>query len=156
AGMALGGTVAARLLIGWSFGTLVSVVGMAASAVLDLPTGATVVCTFGLTLLACAIAARLFGWRSLREKPVLAAGALRSAETRWPVRRGVLLAGMFLLGGCASLSPAVAIPNTQTLAGAWRGRVSGFAGNAMAVMTIAETGAYTGTMFLEVGDTPFQ
>jgi len=68
----------------------------------------------------------------------------------------VLLAGMFLLGGCASLSPAVAIPNTQTLAGAWRGRVSGFAGNAMAVMTIAETGAYTGTMFLEVGDTPFQ
>jgi len=82
AGMALGGTVAARLLIGWSFGTLVSVVGMAASAVLDLPTGATVVCTFGLTLLACAIAARLFGWRSLREKPVLAAGALRSAEKR--------------------------------------------------------------------------
>jgi len=50
---------------------------------------------------------------------------------------------MFLLGGCASLSPAVAIPNTQTLAGAWRGRVSGFAGNALAVMTIAETGAYT-------------
>jgi len=82
AGMALGGTVAARLLIGWSFGTLVSVVGMAASAVFDLPTGATVVCTFGLTLLACAIAARLFGWRSLREKPVLAAGALRSAEKR--------------------------------------------------------------------------
>jgi len=82
AGMALGGTVAARLLIGWSFGTLVSVVGMAASAILDLPTGATVVCTFGLTLLACAIAARLFGWRSLREKPVLAAGALRSAEKR--------------------------------------------------------------------------
>src|SRR6059058_741059 len=54
AGVALGGTVAARLLIGWSFGTLVSVIGMAASALLDLPTGATVVCTFGLTLLAFA------------------------------------------------------------------------------------------------------
>src|SRR5216110_2501387 len=35
AGVALGGTVAARLLIGWSFGTLVSVIGMAASALLD-------------------------------------------------------------------------------------------------------------------------
>jgi len=80
AGVALGGTVAARLLIGWSFGTLVSVIGMAASAVFDLPTGATVVCTFGLTLLAFAIAARAFGWRPLRERPVLTASALHSAE----------------------------------------------------------------------------
>jgi len=30
--------------------TLVSVVGIVASAALDLPTGATVVCAFGLTL----------------------------------------------------------------------------------------------------------
>jgi len=80
AGVALGGTVAARLLIGWSFGTLVSVIGMAASALLDLPTGATVVCTFGLTLLAFAVAARVFGWRPLRGRPVLAATALHSAE----------------------------------------------------------------------------
>src|SRR5262249_4611460 len=58
AGMALGGTVASRLLIGWSFGTLVSVIGMAASAMFDLPTGATVVCTFGLALLTFAVAAR--------------------------------------------------------------------------------------------------
>ena len=40
-----------RLLIGWAFGTLVSVLAMLASASLDLPTGATVVCAFGLTLL---------------------------------------------------------------------------------------------------------
>jgi len=80
AGVALGGTVAARLLIGWSFGTLVSVIGMASSALLDLPTGATVVCTFGLTLLAFAIAARVFGWRPLRGRPVLTATALHSAE----------------------------------------------------------------------------
>src|SRR5215831_8353880 len=40
AGIALGGSVAARLVIGWSFGTLVSVLGMAATAALDLPTGA--------------------------------------------------------------------------------------------------------------------
>lgn len=51
AGVALGGTMSTRLLIGWGFGTLVSVIGMLASAVLDLPTGATVVCAFGLTLL---------------------------------------------------------------------------------------------------------
>jgi zinc/manganese transport system permease protein len=52
AGIAVGGSMTRRLLIGWGFGTLVSVIGMVASAVLDLPTGATVVCAFGLTLFA--------------------------------------------------------------------------------------------------------
>ena len=65
AGVAFGGTVATRLIIGWGFGTLVSILGMVASAAFDLPTGATVVCTFGLTLLGFAIAAWLFGWRSV-------------------------------------------------------------------------------------------
>jgi zinc/manganese transport system permease protein len=51
AGTALGASIGSRLLIGWGFGTLVSVVGIAASATFDLPTGATVVCVFGLTLL---------------------------------------------------------------------------------------------------------
>jgi zinc/manganese transport system permease protein len=51
AGIAVGGSMSRRLLIGWGFGTVVSVLGMLASAVFDLPTGATVVCTFGLTLL---------------------------------------------------------------------------------------------------------
>src|SRR5262249_37931472 len=59
AGVMLGGTVAARLLIGWSFGTVVSVIGMVASAALDLPTGATVVCAFGVTLIAFWVATRL-------------------------------------------------------------------------------------------------
>ena len=52
AGVTLGGSVLARLLIGWGFGTLVSVLGMIASAALDLPTGATIVCAFGVILLA--------------------------------------------------------------------------------------------------------
>jgi zinc/manganese transport system permease protein len=52
AGIAVGGSIASRLGIGWAFGTVVSVIGMLASALLDLPTGATVACTFGLTLLA--------------------------------------------------------------------------------------------------------
>ena len=50
AGIMLGRTIPAKLLIGWGFGTLVSVIGMTASAAFDLPTGATVVCAFGLTL----------------------------------------------------------------------------------------------------------
>ncbi len=50
AGTAIGSTVATRLLIGRGFGAAVSVIGMVASAALDLPTGATVVCAFGLAL----------------------------------------------------------------------------------------------------------
>jgi zinc/manganese transport system permease protein len=67
AGIALAHTVASRLVVGWTFGTLVSVVGIAASAVLDLPTGATVVCVFGVMLLALRTALRLSG----RPRPVL-------------------------------------------------------------------------------------
>jgi zinc/manganese transport system permease protein len=36
-----------RLAIGWTMGTLVSGLGVYLSLVLDLPTGATIVCTFG-------------------------------------------------------------------------------------------------------------
>lgn len=36
-----------RLAIGWTMGTLVSALGVYLSAKLDLPTGATIVCTFG-------------------------------------------------------------------------------------------------------------
>jgi zinc/manganese transport system permease protein len=50
AGVMFGTSVGSKLAIGWSFGTLVSVFGMIASAVLDLPTGATVVCAFALLL----------------------------------------------------------------------------------------------------------
>jgi zinc/manganese transport system permease protein len=40
-----------RLAIGWCMGALVSAGGVALSFVLDLPTGATIVATFGVTLL---------------------------------------------------------------------------------------------------------
>ena len=39
-----------RLMIGWGIGFLVSAIGMAISYFLDLPTGASVVCAFGMTL----------------------------------------------------------------------------------------------------------
>ncbi len=63
AGVLLGGSLGARLAIGWGFGTLVSVIGMVASAALDLPTGATVVCAFGVTLIAFWIVTRGALWR---------------------------------------------------------------------------------------------
>ena len=40
-----------RLAIGWSMGTVVSALGVWLSLQLDLPTGATIVCTFGLVLI---------------------------------------------------------------------------------------------------------
>ena len=48
--------VGRRLAIGWSMGTLVSALGIYLSLTLDLPTGATIVCTFGLVLLLMAAA----------------------------------------------------------------------------------------------------
>jgi len=39
-----------RLAIGWTMGTVVSAVGVFLSLKLDLPTGATIVCTFGAVL----------------------------------------------------------------------------------------------------------
>jgi zinc/manganese transport system permease protein len=40
-----------RLAIGWTMGTIVSALGVFLSLQLDLPTGATIVCTFGLVLI---------------------------------------------------------------------------------------------------------
>jgi zinc/manganese transport system permease protein len=50
-GILFAGSIRGRLLIGWSVGWLVSVFGCLISYGGDLPTGATVVCTFGLALL---------------------------------------------------------------------------------------------------------
>ncbi|MFL6237513.1 MAG: metal ABC transporter permease [Thermoanaerobaculia bacterium] len=55
-----------RLAIGWIMGALVSAGGVALSFVLDLPTGATIVATFGLTLLLLA------GVRKAFFKPITA------------------------------------------------------------------------------------
>jgi len=49
--MLLAEHVGTRLAIGWTMGTLVSALGVYFSVWLDLPTGATIVCTFGAVLL---------------------------------------------------------------------------------------------------------
>jgi len=52
--------VGPRLAIGWTMGTLVSAMGVYLSLILDLPTGATIVCTFGLVLILMGAARPLF------------------------------------------------------------------------------------------------
>jgi zinc/manganese transport system permease protein len=45
-----------RLAIGWTMGTVVSALGVYLSLILDLPTGATIVCTVGVVLIVMALA----------------------------------------------------------------------------------------------------
>jgi zinc/manganese transport system permease protein len=71
-------TVGRRLAIGWTMGVVVSALGVYLSLKLDLPTGATIVCTFG-AVLALMAAVRPFVRRpvvSLAAPPV----AARTAE----------------------------------------------------------------------------
>jgi zinc/manganese transport system permease protein len=53
-------SIGKRLAIGWTMGTVVSALGVYLSLMLDLPTGATIVCTFGLALIVMAIVRPLF------------------------------------------------------------------------------------------------
>lgn len=54
-GALLARSISRRLLVGWVAGTLTSVAGIAASYYWDLPTGATVVCAFGVCLVLCGL-----------------------------------------------------------------------------------------------------
>jgi zinc/manganese transport system permease protein len=57
--------VGRRLAIGWTMGTLVSALGVYLSLKIDLPTGATIVCTFALVLIMMALFRLLFSSRRL-------------------------------------------------------------------------------------------
>ena len=59
-GMLFSGRIGPRLAIGWVMGTVVSMLGMYFSVQFDLPTGATIVCTFGLVLVLMAAVRPLF------------------------------------------------------------------------------------------------
>src|SRR4029079_1267118 len=54
-----------RLAIGWIMGVVVSILGMFFSVQFDLPTGATIVCTFGAVLMLMALARALVPARRL-------------------------------------------------------------------------------------------
>jgi zinc/manganese transport system permease protein len=60
AAMLYADSIGRRLAIGWTMGTVVSALGVYLSLKLDLPTGATIVCTFGLVLVLMAAVRPLF------------------------------------------------------------------------------------------------
>jgi len=60
AAMMFADRIGPRLAIGWTMGTVVSILGIYFSVVLDLPTGAAIVCTFGLVLIGLALVRPLF------------------------------------------------------------------------------------------------
>ena len=51
-----------RLTVGWVVGVITSMAGIAASYFWDLPTGATVVCAFGVALILCGTARAVLGF----------------------------------------------------------------------------------------------
>jgi zinc/manganese transport system permease protein len=53
--------IGTRLAIGWTMGTLVSALGVYLSLKIDLPTGATIVCTFAIVLILMALMRPLIG-----------------------------------------------------------------------------------------------
>ena len=66
AAMLFAESIGRRLAIGWTMAVLVTAIGILLSFKLDLPTGATIVCTFGLTLLLLAAV-----WAMLRRRPAV-------------------------------------------------------------------------------------
>lgn len=67
AAMLYADTIGKRLAIGWTMGTVVSAVGIYFSLALDLPTGAAIVCTFGLVLILMAAIRPLVQRAALRQ-----------------------------------------------------------------------------------------
>jgi len=65
AAMLYADSIGGRLAIGWVMGTIVSALGVYLSLILDLPTGATIVCTFGLVLVLMALARPLIRRRAI-------------------------------------------------------------------------------------------
>ena len=60
-----------------------------------------------------------------------------------------LVAAAALAAGCATLPPSRAIDTPASVAGTWRGRMSGPLGNAPVILTIQDDGAYRGMLFVE-------
>lgn len=69
-----------RLAIGWTMGTLVSALGVYFSVLLDLPTGATIVCTFGAVLVLMFLIHLLF-FHGSRARALQGASSVDSPES---------------------------------------------------------------------------
>jgi zinc/manganese transport system permease protein len=86
--------VGARLIVGWGFGLLVSVLGLLASWTFDLPTGAAIVTTFGALLAAVALGLAIRG----------AARGVRARGLRALTGAGIGAAGLLGLIGLLLLA----------------------------------------------------
>jgi zinc/manganese transport system permease protein len=71
-----------RLAIGWTMGTLVSALGCVLSVQLDLPTGGSMVCTFGVVLVLMAVLRALWKPVSHRSDPMDAKVAAVTGQER--------------------------------------------------------------------------
>jgi len=76
AAMLYADTIGRRLAVGWTMGTVVSALGVYLSLALDLPTGATIVCTFGLVLAVMAAV-----------RPLVVRRGARQPALDWPLDR---------------------------------------------------------------------
>jgi zinc/manganese transport system permease protein len=70
AAMLFADTIGKRLAIGWTMGTVVSALGVYLSLILDLPTGAAIVCTFGLVLILMSIVRVMIPRRSIPTRAI--------------------------------------------------------------------------------------
>src|SRR5437660_1918523 len=70
-----------RLAIGWTMGTLVSALGVYFSVLLDLPTGAAIVCTFGAVLIVMFFVHMLF-FHGRQTQKLEGAGSVESPKER--------------------------------------------------------------------------
>jgi zinc/manganese transport system permease protein len=74
-------SIGRRLAIGWTMGTLVSALGIYFSVRLDLPTGATIVCTFGAVLIVM-FCIHLLYFRGLRTQSLKGATSVGRPQER--------------------------------------------------------------------------
>jgi len=76
---------------------------------------------------------------------------VRRLRTLVALQFATLVAVLFaaLVTGCASLPPSKSIEGAASLAGTWRGRMSGPLGNAPLILTIHDDGAYQGVLYVE-------
>jgi zinc/manganese transport system permease protein len=81
AAMLFAENIGPRLAIGWTMGTIVSGLGVWLSLQLDLPTGATIVCTFGLVLVLMALVRAFLPAATHEPAP---AGSYSSVSNRHP------------------------------------------------------------------------
>ncbi len=106
-GMIYSDRIARKLYIGWTAGVLASAAGLGASYAWDLPTGATMVCAFGVMLALAGLARPLLTARGAERR-----GAMRQA--RHLLINGILISSA-LSGAWLALNPRADQPLLEAL-----------------------------------------